>query len=171
MNGGKWGGRKDAARVTMQKEKQALKKSKLHSCHESDPDEPLGYLQWHDWSEEQGKAGRRQKRCGVCNLWYWPGRQGGEVKIGEEECPNCGTKWETHTAHDGPIHKERDRWRIEYENSHSLLLETEAERDRYRQELEEILADQSIAFKVRSIAKAALAPAAEVQTADTDCAT
>lgn len=33
---------------------------------------PEGYLQWHEWAEDQYKSGLRQKECGKCGKWKFP---------------------------------------------------------------------------------------------------
>jgi len=34
--------------------------------------EKLGYMQWHNKSEEIHKKGIKQKQCPKCKLWFWP---------------------------------------------------------------------------------------------------
>lgn len=35
------------------------------------PTEPAGYLEWHDWAEEQDRKGIEQKQCPVCKKWFF----------------------------------------------------------------------------------------------------
>jgi hypothetical protein len=47
------------------------------------PDEPSGYLPWHDWAEEKAKT-HKQTRCPTCGLYTPPPDRSGRP------CAFCG---------------------------------------------------------------------------------
>ena len=52
----------------------------IDQCSFHKPKE-LGYIQWHIWSEEQQKKGRKQKQCPVCKKWFYNCEFGSSRKI------------------------------------------------------------------------------------------
>jgi hypothetical protein len=41
------------------------------------PDEPAGYIAWHEWAEEKAKT-HTQRQCQKCRLWvFWDPKDGG----------------------------------------------------------------------------------------------